>query len=334
MVPRPALASLWLAAALLGGCDDEGAAPGKGRAAAAGDPRPAPAMAGADVVLTTFYPTEYFAGRIAGGLVPVRCPLPAGEDPIFWQPSTEIIAEFQAAGLVVVNGAEFEKWVAVVSLPATRTVDTARGFQAEFVTHSDTTHSHGAGGTHSHRGVDGHTWLDPQNAARQAEAILGAMARRWPQHERAFRDNHARLAADLRALDARFAELAPALKRLRLAAAHPAYNYIAKRYGLTIADVDLPPDEAPTEAAWAAAGKVLGVGDARDGTIVLFESEPLPEIAVTLRSRWGATAVVFSPAESLDAESRAAGQDYLTIMSSNLDGLSAAAGVASRGRDG
>ena len=37
-----------------------------------------------NAVLTTFYPTEYFAERIAGGLVIVDSPLPDGEDPIFW----------------------------------------------------------------------------------------------------------------------------------------------------------------------------------------------------------------------------------------------------------
>ena len=34
-------------------------------------------------VYTTFYPTTYFAEQIAQGTVPVVCPLPAGEDPIF-----------------------------------------------------------------------------------------------------------------------------------------------------------------------------------------------------------------------------------------------------------
>src|SRR5262245_38391727 len=37
-------------------------------------------------VWTTFYPTTYFAKRIAGDTVKVVCPLPESEDPAFWKP--------------------------------------------------------------------------------------------------------------------------------------------------------------------------------------------------------------------------------------------------------
>ena len=52
---------------------------------------------GPPVVYTTFYPTTYFAQRIGGDLVKVVCPLPEGEDAIFWQPDDETLAALQGA---------------------------------------------------------------------------------------------------------------------------------------------------------------------------------------------------------------------------------------------
>ena len=40
-------------------------------------------------VITTFYPTQYFAQRIGGDLIDVTCPVPADEDPIFGCPTPE-----------------------------------------------------------------------------------------------------------------------------------------------------------------------------------------------------------------------------------------------------
>jgi len=100
-------------------------------------------------VSPTFYPTEYFPSRIGGDHVLVTLPLPPDADPIFWQPSREQIAAYQEADLIVINGADFEKWIATASLPESRIVDTAAAFEDDFVTYETTTHAHGPGG-HEH----------------------------------------------------------------------------------------------------------------------------------------------------------------------------------------
>lgn len=70
-----------------------------------------PGSGGKPVVFTTFYPTTYFAQRIAGEFAEVVCPLPEGADPIFGHPEADQVLTYQAADLVIVNGASFEKWV-------------------------------------------------------------------------------------------------------------------------------------------------------------------------------------------------------------------------------
>ncbi|MFZ4574660.1 MAG: metal ABC transporter solute-binding protein, Zn/Mn family [Phycisphaerales bacterium] len=273
-----------------------------------------------DAVMTTFYPTEYFASRISGGAVKVECPLPDDADPAYWQPPAEALTRYQNATLVVLNGANFENWVRTASLPFSRTCDTAKVFEGEFIKFEGVKHSHGAQGEHSHEGIDGHTWLDPVNAQRQAEQVLLAMTRAWPQHEKAMRDNFATLDTDLKRLDARL-RVVSAAGPVAVLASHPAYNYLGRRYGWTVTNVDFPPDEAPTTERLAALKSALGGAPG----LMLFEEAPLPEIATALEAMQ-VKSVAFVPTESLSAADRTAGRDYLTSMNDNIDTLARALG--------
>ena len=283
-------------------------------------------------ILTTFYPTAYFAQRISGTNLQVECPVPDDADPIFWQPDAATIGRFQQASMIIVNGAEYEKWVANAALPLTRVVDTARVFETDFIRFADTTHSHGSSGPHSHTGTDGHTWMDPVQATRQAEQIRIAITRRWPEYDAACTSGYQSLAADLATLDASLREMAPALKTAHLWASHPAYGYIARRYALTIQNVSLAPDATPDAQTWAqveAACKATTLADAAP-RIMLFESEPLSEISKRLKSDWNITSVVFAPCETLSAQERSQGLDYLKVMRANIERLRAACSTENR----
>ncbi len=284
-------------------------------------------------VYTTFYPTEYFASRIAGGSIKVFNLIPSAADPIFYKPTPEQIQAYQAASLIIVNGAGYEKWVASTSLPLARVVDTSAAFKSEFVKFKSASHSHGAGGAHTHEGIDGHTWMDPLNAKRQAEAIEAAMSRKWPTNQNQLKDNLLAMNADLDALHARIKNITASLNGATIFASHPAYNYIARRHAWTVNNVDLPPDEVPTEAQWAAVADAAAKLETGKLAVMLFESEPKSETAATLASRFGIKSVIFDPCETLAADARKAGSDYITIMNQNLDALERALGpLAATGR--
>ncbi len=274
------------------------------------------------VVYTTFYPTTWFAERIGGERVSVVCPVPEGEDPIFWKPARETIQAYQRADLVLVNGASFERWVFQVSLPRATLVDTARPLRGELLVYeSSTEHSHGREGAHSHTGVDGHTWLDPQNAKVQAGEIHQAFVRLLPERAEELGQRCAALAADLDGLDQSLRQLAVRIGQESLYASHPAYNYLARRYGLSVVSLDLDPEEMPGPEALAEIAARLAAAPAR---ILLWEAAPLPEISARLRADLGLESVEFSPCELLGAEARRAGEDYLTVMRRNVANLAAA----------
>lgn len=324
-------------ASVLAGCDQK--SPGTGGNAGtpnsgntgAGSNTTAPSVGGERLVMTTFYPTTYFAKRIAGGRVPVECPLPADADPIFWQPTVADLQRYQKAGLIVINGADFEKWVATAALPEARVVNTAAPFKSDFVRFKTMTHSHGAKGQHTHEGTDGHTWLDPINAKAQASEIAKAMSKRFPEDAAEFEKNLKTLLADLDTLDARFKALTPKLGGVTLLASHPAYNYLAKRYGLTIVNFDFDPESEISPEKLEEIAKQLPSITPGSARIMLWESQPLAQATAALEQALQIQSLVFSPAESLDADAAKQGLDYLAIMNANLVRLEKSVGAPKTG---
>jgi zinc transport system substrate-binding protein len=278
------------------------------------------------VVYTTFHPTTYFAERIAGDLAKVVNPCPADADPAFWMPDDATLAKYQAANLIILNGAGFESWVKQATLPEQRVVKTAEGFADEFITIKDTVvHSHGPSGKHTHAGVDGHTWLDPLNAKRQAAAIRDALARDWPEHAKTFKKNYDALAEDLDTLDARLQTVKAKLGEQTLLCAHPAYNYLARRYDWPVASLHLDPEEALDADALEEITQAKA--EHANAKLMLWEGEPLDETKSTLREKLGLESVVFAPGEGLDEAQRRTGANYLSIMNANANRLLEALGT-------
>jgi zinc transport system substrate-binding protein len=268
-------------------------------------------------VFTTFYPTEYFVSRIAGDLVGVRNPVPEDADPIVWEPSREDLQAYQQADLIILNGAGFEKWAQSATLPEERVVDTAEPFESDFIVYEDAvTHSHGSVGEHTHEGVDGHTWLDPHNAKVQAAEIKEALAERFPEHGPAFEEGYEALASDLGSLDQTLSSYKDSYDGKPIFASHPAYNYLAKRYGWNVDNLDLDPEEMPSDETFA---EIKARQAHHPAEYIVWEGEPAPEIARRFEDELGLESVTFSPVELLSDEQRAAGVDYLGVMKENLE---------------
>ena len=195
-------------------------------------------------VKVSSFPAEYLVKRLGGDAISLTNILPVGEDPPFWSPTGEQVAQMQSADLIVANGAGFEKWMQTATLPSGKVVDSAA--DVKLVHLKATTHSHGKEGEHSHAGIDPHTWSDPVVYLQQAEVVHAALVKARPSQAATFDAGLASLRTDLTALDA---ELKAALAHAgdkQLSANHPAFNYIARRYGLQIRSFDFDPEEVPS----------------------------------------------------------------------------------------
>ncbi len=264
-------------------------------------------------IYTVNYPLAYFAERIAGDLATVSFPAPPDVDPAFWMPDPQTIAAYQRADLILLNGADYAKWTVKVSLPRSRMMDTSRGFKDEYIQQpSLTTHSHGPSGQHSHGGTAFTTWLDLNQAARQAEAIAQALTRKRPEAKGQIARNLEALEGDLLGLDASLSEIAHREPKRPLLASHPVYQYFARRYGLNLKSVMWEPDQVPSEAQWAELKKIL---DEHPAKWMIWEGEPVKENVERLRSL-GVQSVVFDPCAN-----RPATGDFLSVMRNNANNL-------------
>jgi len=168
---------------------------------------PAIAMSEDDVsgkltIYVVNYPLQYFAQRIAEAHATVAFPVPPDVDPAFWNPGVEVIAEYQRADLIILNGANYAKWIDKVTLPQSKLVDTSASFKDQYIPLANrVTHTHGPGGDHAHTGVASTTWLDFHLAAEQARAIADAMSRKRPALRDIFESNYKALEDDLLRLD-------------------------------------------------------------------------------------------------------------------------------------
>jgi zinc transport system substrate-binding protein len=276
----------------------------------------APVLASGQNRLTVYvvnYPLQYFAQRIAGEHAEVTFPTTGDEDPALWQPTIEIIAGYQQADLILLNGANYAKWVDRVSLPQRKLVDTSASFRDHYIhVKAGTTHSHGPGGDHSHTGTAFTTWLDFNQAAEQARAIADAMTRKQPALEEVFVRNFTALEADLLALDKLIQSIVATRPDLPLMASHPVYQYFQRRYGLNLQSVMWEPGEVPGEVQWTGLERILKEHPAR---WMIWESEPHPQSVKRLRGM-GVESIVFNPAAN-----RPEAGDFLSVMRQNVTHL-------------
>jgi zinc transport system substrate-binding protein len=279
---------------------------------------PAGASAEPIRVLTVNYPLAFFAQRIGGSEVDARFPGPPGEDPAYWKPTPEQIAEYQAADLVLLNGAGYAGWTDRAALPPSRLVNTSESVSERYVREEETLiHAHGPEGEHEHGTQAFTTWLDPTIALEQARSIRDALAAERPEKSSEFDSGFSGLEQDLIALDSTLARIARQLDGRPMLASHPVYQYLAARYGIDLRSVHFEPDEVPDADAWA---ELERLQKERQATVMLWEDQPLPEVTGRLAAEHGIRSVVFSPcANTPDVD------DYVGIMRENAQRLSSLA---------
>lgn len=261
-------------------------------------------------VFTVNYPLAYFTQQIGGDHVEVIFPVPGDVDPAFWQPETADIAAIQNADLILLNGADYAKWVKQASLPRRKLVNTSTAFKSDYIRVTDTvTHQHGPGGEHSHAGTAFTTWLDFNQATKQAAAIRAALERKVPEHAAFFEDNYRSLERELRTLDESAAAIVARDPEKRFLASHPVYQYFARRYGVNIESVTWEPETVPDDGQWHALRHRL---DSHAAGWMIWEGRPLDQTVKELQAI-GIDSLVFDPV----ANSPESG-DFISVMKSNI----------------
>jgi zinc transport system substrate-binding protein len=264
-------------------------------------------------ISTVNYPLKFFAESIAGKHAKVSLPMPADIDPAFWSPNAEDVINLQKSDMILLNGANYAKWLPKVSLPLSKLVNTSTKFRDQYIPiESAMKHNHGTGGEHSHTGTAFTTWLDFSFAAEQAEATFNALSKKTPKFKEIFVKNFIPLQESLLAFDTELTQIGSVLNGVALIGSHPVYQYLKKRYQLNLQSVHWEPEEAPSEEQWKALKQLLKAHPAK---WMLWEGNPAKETVVKLEAL-GLQSLVFTPSSNVPEKG-----DFLSVMKGNVERL-------------
>ena len=259
------------------------------------------------------YPLQYLTERIAGDAIDVVFPAPTDVDPAYWVPSREIIKKYQDADLIIINGADYARWLNFVSLPESIIVNTSRSFSNDYIVIKDSaTHSHGPEGEHAHADYAFTTWIDPLLAVKQAETIKNALEKLMPEHKNNFQANFDRLKADLLDINSELSAIFKLDPDKPLLASHPVYQYLGARYNLNIDSLHIEPGELPDSKQKAVIENLL---KKQNYKWIIWEANPLKE-TVNLLKKSGMSSIVFDPSAN-----RPENGDYLSVMKLNISNI-------------
>jgi zinc transport system substrate-binding protein len=281
-----ALASAALAGALaLAGCGDDSANNG----------RPS--------VVVSFYPLQFVVENLAGDAVDVTNLTAPGVEPHDLELTPQAVGDVADADLVVYLSGFQPAVDDAVDGQAAAALDVADAADLSLTT---------AGGT-----LDPHFWLDPSRLAAAADATATTLVDQGILDADTASSNLAMLTDDLDRLDAEFRNgLADCTSR-DLVTSHEAFGYLADAYDLTqVGITGLSPEAEPDPQDLA---DVTAFVEQNDVRTIYYETLVSPDVAETVARETGAEVAVLDPLEGLVAD--ATDDDYLTVMSDNLETL-------------
>ena len=293
----------------LAGCSANGGAGSAAMTGTAATSSAAGTDGGKVKVVASFYAMADFAQKVGGDHVEVENLVPAGTEPHEWEPSSTDMTTIQSADLLVYNGADMEHWVddTLTSLgdKAPASVKASDGIQLR-------------GGEEAGES-DPHVWLYPLNAKHELENIKDALSKADPDHASDYEANYEKYAAEFDELDKEFSDKLGAAPNKTIVVSHEAFGYLCDAYGLKqvpIAGMDAEGEpDAKTMASIIDQVKAQGI------KVIFSEDLVSPKVAQQIADATGATCEVLNPLEGLTDEQLAKGEDYESVMRSNLDEL-------------
>jgi zinc transport system substrate-binding protein len=242
--------------------------------------------------------------------------VPDNVDPAFWVPSRENIKKYQNADLIFINGADYAKWLKVVSLPESKIVNTSESFGDSYIKiKASATHSHGPQGEHAHTDFAFTTWLDPILAIKQAEAIKIALEKLNPENKNKLQANFDNLKNDLLEIDKQLIDVFANDLNKPLIASHPVYQYLGARYNLNLISLHLEPDNLTDDNQLLNIKNLL---NKKQYQWMIWEDRPLKE-TINLLKIIGINSIVFNPSANKPKDG-----DYLSVMHLNIKNIKTA----------
>ena len=259
---------------------------------------------------------------VGGDLVDVHQILKANTDPHEYDPRPADVQAFANAKLVFTNGDNLDKW-------SGKLVDEAGGHPAVVDLGNEVpVHLGGEAYGPERSRYDPHWWHDPSNVVAAVGRIRDALANAKPSNGPSFRRKARTYVRKLEALDR---SIRSCLSRIpqperKLVTDHDAFNYFAKRYGITVVGAVIPSQTTEAGASAKDAVKLADLIKREHVRAVFPESSLSPKLARALAAQTGASSDFTLYGDTLGAPG-SAGDTYLKMEAAN-------AGAMARGLSG
>lgn len=261
-------------------------------------------------VSASFYPLAFLAQEIGRDHIEVTTITPAGVEPHDYEPTVQDMIKIRTADLVVLNG-ELEPWAHEVE-------NTQENSDQLVVVTGEETLDETADHSHS----DPHTWLSPVEMKKIAQKVTQALITRDPKNEQIYKNNEQELLTKLDQLDSLYKVGLSSCSQRTFITAHEAFGYLAEEYSLEQKGITgLSPDSEPSLQELALLADFAKQNQVK---YIFFEELLSPKLSTTLAQEIGAQTLVLNPLESLTQKQVESGENYFSIMESNLKNLQTA----------
>ena len=265
-------------------------------------------------VVASFYPMYDFATKVGGDKIEVTNMVPAGTEPHDWEPAATDIKNLEDADVFIYNGAGMEHWTEDVlnslenknlkAVEASKGLTLLEGKEEE---------------GEKENAYDPHVWLDPLNAKTEMENIKNALVEADPDNKDYYEQNYETYAEKFDQLDQEYKEGLSNTKSKDLITSHEAFGYLCQEYGLNQIGIEgLSPDSEPDASRM---DEIIKFAKENNVKTIFFEELVSPKVSETIADEIGAKTAVLNPIEGLTDDEISAGEDYFSVMESNLKTL-------------
>lgn len=283
-------------------------------------------------VMASFYPMYDFAVKVGGDKVEVTNMVPAGTEPHDWEPAATDIKNLEDADVFIYNGAGMEHWTEDVldSLEnkELKVVEASEGLtllegkeEEEETDAADSTSESSSDEDTSDSEIvyDPHVWLSPVNAKTEMENIKNAFVEADPDNKDYYEQNYETYAEKFDQLDQEYKDGLSDTKSKDLITSHEAFRYLCQAYGLNQVGIEgLSTDSEPDASRM---DEIIKFAKENNIKTIFFEELVSPKVSETIADEIGAKTAVLNPIEGLTDEEISAGEDYFSVMETNLKTL-------------
>lgn len=269
-------------------------------------------------VSTSFYPLTFFAEEIGGDVVTVTQISGSASNAHSFEPQPRDVVAFERSDLFLYNGLEFDTWAEKLAAEkpnlsvavAEKIVLPAVGHALSEDVDSD---------EHNHGDIDPHAWLDPVLAQSYVSIIEKKLAAISPENASYFRENTSLLNEKLRGEHRAYQDSLKACSRKSILVSHNSFQYVANRYGFIVIPVaGFSPNDEPTAKEF---GSLMETAKDQQFSHIFLEDLVSQSSAHAFADELGLEVLSLSPLEGISKEQQQHGEDYITILHTNLKHL-------------